>query len=565
MPDDANALAPSVWPERAHRDDDGVLVVGGIPATDAARAVRHAPVRPRRGRGARPCAPRTLAAFRAAAAAARRAGRACTTRARRSSRAEVVRWVTEEGLAVDVCTGGELAVALAAGADPARLGLPRQQQERRRARARGRGRRRLDRHRQRDRDRAPRRDRRAPRRLQARAGAREQRRARRDARLPRDRARGSEVRLHAEDAASRRRAHPRDRGLDFVGLHCHIGSQIFGTAGFRESAARLVELHAELLAGGDIPVLNLGGGFGIAYTVRRRPDADRGARARASPTPSPASARVRGIPMPNLAFEPGRAIVGQAGVTLYEVGTTKPVAGRRRLARLYVSVDGGMSDNARPALYGAQYSARLASRVSDAEPALVRVVGKHCESGDIVVDAEYLPGDVAPGDLAGGARDRRVLLLAREQLQLRPAPAGRRRARRRRHASSCAARRVDDLLARDAGLDADATPTSKGRHDRLPPPASRAPRRRSRRLPGRRAAARARRRARRPRGRHARARRHRGARHRRAARGRPAARAAHDGCRDPHHRLRHRHRAHGRHRARAHATCCRRSTPAPTS
>ena len=132
----------------------------------------------------------------------------------------------------------------------------------------------------------------------------------------------------------RRRPHPRARRpRASSGLHCHIGSQIFGTAGFRESAARLVELHAELLAGGEIPVLNLGGGFGIAYTVGRRPDPDRGARRRASPTPWPSECEVRGIPMPNLAFEPGRAIVGRAGVTLYEVGTTKPVAASTRRLR----------------------------------------------------------------------------------------------------------------------------------------------------------------------------------------------------------------------------------------
>jgi len=146
-----------------------------------------------------------------------------------------------------------------------------------------------------------------------------------------------------------------------------------------------------------VPQLNLGGGFGIAYT---RAD-----------TPSPITeladgivsavaegCAARGIPVPALSFEPGRAIVGNAGVTLYEVGTIKDVAletGSRR----YVSVDGGMSDNARMALYGAQYSARLASRAGSDDPVLVRVVGKHCESGDIVVDHEYLPGDVAPGDL----------------------------------------------------------------------------------------------------------------------------------------------------------------------
>ena len=159
-----------------------------------------------------------------------------------------------------------------------------------------------------------------------------------------------------------------------------------------------MDLHAQLREGGEIPLLNLGGGFGIAYT-----SAD-------SPTPIEQLAdgivdavarecEVRGVPVPDLAFEPGRTIIGRAGVTLYETGTVKSVQVSEDLARVYVSVDGGMSDNARPALYGAQYSARIASRLSDAGPVLSRVVGKHCESGDIVVDHEYLPGDVAPGDL----------------------------------------------------------------------------------------------------------------------------------------------------------------------
>jgi len=244
-------------------------------------------------------------------------------------------------------------------------------------------------------------------------------------------------------------------GLVFVGLHCHIGSQIFGTAGFRESAARVVDLHAQLLAGGDVPVLNLGGGFGIAY---REGD---------DPTPieelasgiADAVARecaVRGIPVPNLAFEPGRAIVGRAGVTLYEVGTTKPVRVDETLTRLYVSVDGGMSDNARPALYGAQFSARLASRTSDAAPALVRVVGKHCESGDIVVDAEYLPGDVAPGDLLAVPATGAYCVSLSSNYNHVPRPpvvalrGGEARVIVRRET-------VDDLLARDAGLDATST------------------------------------------------------------------------------------------------------------
>jgi len=106
-----------------------------------------------------------------------------------------------------------------------------------------------------------------------------------------------------------------------------------------------------------------------------------------------------GIPMPALAFEPGRAIVGPAAITVYEVGTVKQVELDRGAVRTYVSVDGGMSDNIRTALYDAEYTVALASRESDADPVLCRVVGKHCESGDIVVRDAWLPGDLAPGDL----------------------------------------------------------------------------------------------------------------------------------------------------------------------
>ena len=157
--------------------------------------------------------------------------------------------------------------------------------------------------------------------------------------------------------------------------------------------------------------LNLGGGFGIAYTAAQAdemPDFETLAAQLADIVA--ATCGELGVVLPKLAFEPGRSIIGQAGVTLYSVGTTKAVqltgsdAAGDPLdlgydSRLYVSVDGGMSDNARPALYGADYHAVLANRASSAAPALVRVVGKHCESGDIVVQREELPGDVAPGDL----------------------------------------------------------------------------------------------------------------------------------------------------------------------
>ena len=182
-------------------------------------------------------------------------------------------------------------------------------------------------------------------------------------------------------------------------MHGHIGSQIFGADGFAESASRLLELHAALLDGGPIPELNLGGGFGIAYTrVDQAMPLDVLARRLADIVQSQC-ARLQ-IPVPVVAVEPGRSIVGPSTVTLYEVGTVKDVSVEATGAtRKYVSVDGGMSDNVRPALYAADYSVRIAGRTSAAEPALVRIAGKHCESGDIVVHADYLPGDVTPGDL----------------------------------------------------------------------------------------------------------------------------------------------------------------------
>ena len=105
------------------------------------------------------------------------------------------------------------------------------------------------------------------------------------------------------------------------------------------------------------------------------------------------------VPVPALSIEPGRAIVGPAMCTVYEVGTVKEVGLDAGATRAYVSVDGGMSDNIRTALYDADYSCTLASRGSAAAPVLARVVGKHCESGDVVVQDEFVPGDLAPGDL----------------------------------------------------------------------------------------------------------------------------------------------------------------------
>jgi diaminopimelate decarboxylase len=448
-PDDANALADGVWPASAHRDDDGVLWIGGVSAS----RLRHefgTPLYVVDEDEVRAHARQTLAAFRDAAEA-----HGVQARVYYAGKAflcsEVVRWVTSEGLAVDVCTGGELAVALAAGADPARLGFHGNNKsvvELENAVSVGIGSIVIDSQTELDRLSA----------IVERAGATQ-------AVLVRVNS-GVHAETHdflatahedqkfgftleqAPAVVSRIRA---TAGLRFVGLHCHIGSQIFGTAGFRESAARIVGLHAALLDGGEIPVLNLGGGFGIAYTSVDDP----------TPIETLASGIVaavaeecaaRGIPMPNLAFEPGRAIVGRAGVTLYEIGTTKPVELDGGAQRLYVSVDGGMSDNARPALYGADFSARIASRTSEDAPALVRVVGKHCESGDVVVDAEYLPGDVAPGDLLAVPATGAYCFSLANTYNYVPRPPV---VAVRDGAARVIVRGVtiEDLLAQDAGLD----------------------------------------------------------------------------------------------------------------
>jgi diaminopimelate decarboxylase len=184
--------------------------------------------------------------------------------------------------------------------------------------------------------------------------------------------------------------------LELVGLHSHIGSQIFDTAGFEVAAHRVVGLLATVrdVVGVTLPELDLGGGLGIAYTADDDP-ADVGEVAKQLSAIVQRECEAASLPVPRLAVEPGRAIVGPAGVTIYEVGTLKEIDG----VRTYVSVDGGMSDNIRTALYDASYTCVLASRDSDAEPMLARVVGKHCESGDIVVRDVWLPGDVAPGDL----------------------------------------------------------------------------------------------------------------------------------------------------------------------
>ena len=197
--------------------------------------------------------------------------------------------------------------------------------------------------------------------------------------------------------------------LELVGIHSHIGSQIHDADAFVQAAKRMMLLRKTFYATDayTLPEVDLGGGYSVAYTdgedsmdidveLHRLADA------------VTAVNRALGMPAPVISFEPGRWIVAPAGVTLYHVGTIKPVhlpegttdaAGEPIDERVYVSVDGGMSDNIRPALYGADYTARLANREGSVDTMLARVVGMHCESGDIIVHECRLPADLKRGDI----------------------------------------------------------------------------------------------------------------------------------------------------------------------
>ncbi|GEA94276.1 diaminopimelate decarboxylase [Weissella viridescens] len=179
--------------------------------------------------------------------------------------------------------------------------------------------------------------------------------------------------------------------LNVLGLHAHIGSQIFEEAGFQGVATRLVELAEQA---GFVPkVLDVGGGFGIRYTEDDQP---------LPPTTLvddiitsiETATQARDLPMPEIWIEPGRSIAGPSGYSLYTVGSRKDLPGMRH----YVAVDGGMGDNIRPALYQADYEAELAEPADDRETESVRLVGKYCESGDILIDEQTLP-KLEPGDV----------------------------------------------------------------------------------------------------------------------------------------------------------------------
>ncbi|MCX5210795.1 diaminopimelate decarboxylase [Kitasatospora sp. NBC_00240] len=388
-PSDLNALDPKVWSRTVARGEDGVVTVGGLDVK-ALAAEYGTPAYVLDEDDFRTRARAWRDAF-GAGADVYYAGKAFLSKA-------IVRWLHEEGLNLDVCSQGELAVALAAGMPAERIALHgnnKSADELEQAVKVGVGHIVVDSYQEIDRLAA----------IAAGQGVRQPVLIRITV--------GVEAHTHefiatahedqkfglslsggaAAEAVRQVLARP---SLELRGIHSHIGSQIFDMAGFEVAARRVVGLLSEVRDehGVELPEIDLGGGLGIAYTSEDDPrePAEIAAALAEIVRRECAAADLRA---PRLSVEPGRAIVGPTAFTLYEVGTVKPLEG----LRTYVSVDGGMSDNIRTALYDAEYSVALVSRVSDAEPMLVRVVGKHCESGDIVVRDAFLPADLAPGDL----------------------------------------------------------------------------------------------------------------------------------------------------------------------
>jgi diaminopimelate decarboxylase len=401
-PEVIDQLHPQVWPRGTERGDDGAVRVAGVDVRELAETygtplfvVDEADFRARCREHAEAFGDPVNVHY---------AGKAFLS-------VEIARWVAEEGLSLDVCSGGELAVALRADFPPERItfhGNNKSTAELAEAVDAGVGTVVVDSFAEIVRLDKIARDRGTTAAVLVRVTV------------------GVEAHTHEFIAT----AHEDQKfgfslaggaaaeacamvlkcdGLRLTGLHSHIGSQIFDADGFEIAAHRVIGLLGQLHrthgsdALADLSTVDLGGGLGIAYTATDDP-----------PPPSRLAEQLRaivakeceqeGVAVPKVAVEPGRAIVGPGTITLYEVGTTKDVALAHGASRRYVSVDGGMSDNIRTALYDAVYDTRLVSRSSGeggqrAGATLSRVVGKHCESGDVVVRDCWLPENLAPGDL----------------------------------------------------------------------------------------------------------------------------------------------------------------------
>ena len=388
-----NGLPAHVWPRNASRGDDGVVSIAGVKLTDIAErfgtpvmVVDEDDFRSR-------C--RDMAAAFGGPERVHYASKAFLTRT-------VARWVDEEGLSLDVASLNELRIALMADFPAERItahGNNKDYEFLRACVVEGVGHVVLDSDQELER-------------LEAVAGE--------EGRTQRVMVRvkpGIEAHTHEFIATSHEdqkfgfslasgsayraaEAAVKAEHLDLVGLHCHVGSQVFDARGFTAAADRVLELYSRIHdeLGVVLPELDLGGGYGIAYTEDEEPlDVDAVARELLAAVAR--TAEELGIDAPTVLVEPGRAIAGPGTVTVYAVGTVKDVTVAEGVTRRYLSVDGGMSDNIRPALYGSLYDARLVSRMAEGRPTATRIVGSHCESGDILIrDAEY-PDDIRCGDL----------------------------------------------------------------------------------------------------------------------------------------------------------------------
>jgi len=392
------ALNEKIWPHGAYRDSDGVVRIGELRATDLVKEF-GSPVFVMDENDFRLRAHNWRVAFEEAFGVGNvsvfYAGKAFLS-------VEVAKWIAQESLGLDVCTDGELAIALAGSFPPERIafhGNNKSEVEIRQAITAGVHLIVVDSF------------------FELERVAREALTAGIVQKVLIRVTPGVDAHTHEfiatahEDvkfgfsistgaAAEAARLVIASEHLELYGLHSHIGSQIFDTEGFEIAAHRVIGLLGAIKSehGIELQSLDLGGGYGIAYVEEDDPLSP-DAIAQSLFEIVKRECDTQGLAIPHISIEPGRAIVGPSTVTLYTVGTVKTVELDGGKARSYVSVDGGMSDNIRTALYGAEYTAVLANRFSKVAPTLSRVVGKHCESGDIVVRDVELPGDVTPGDL----------------------------------------------------------------------------------------------------------------------------------------------------------------------
>ncbi len=391
-PSDINALTPGLWSRTVERDGSGRLTVGGVDVVSAVRD-EGSPVYLFDEDDFRHRVREFCRAFEGWHVYY--AGKAMLNRT-------IARLVMEEGLRMDVCSGGELEVALLGGMDPALIGMHgnnKTVEELELALSRGVGCIIVD-----SLDEIARIER-----LCSAGGY--------HARVMVRVTPGVEAHTHEYIATAHEdqkfgfsiangqamvamvRCHYSPL-MELLGVHSHIGSQIFDTGGFEVAARRTMKLMAQFTdaTGVHLPELDLGGGFGVAYTSADSP-ASPDSLATGLREIVEHEARAHNMAVPTMSVEPGRALVGPTTMAVYTVGTVKVVDLDGGGQRVYVSVDGGMSDNIRPALYAAEYSAVIADRISQEPGVLCRVVGKHCEGGDILVRDVFLPGDIAPGDL----------------------------------------------------------------------------------------------------------------------------------------------------------------------